>query len=220
MVSAMKEEARSAGAPAHEVVYRALRDRVLYGDMPPGAAVTIQGLTHDLQAGMTPVREAIRRLAAEGALIVGDNRRVVVPVLDARAVAELTDARLAIEPLLAARAAKAAAEDAIVALETIDAALDQAIQAGDVPLYLRRNHAFHTHLNGIAGAPILASLTASLWLRFGPSMRMVCGRAGTARLPDRHKDLIAALRASDPDAAADAMRGDVEQGMALLAQSV
>ena len=52
--------------PAHERIYRQLRDLVLYGDLAPGQAVTIQGLTARLGAGMTPVREAIRRLIAEG----------------------------------------------------------------------------------------------------------------------------------------------------------
>ena len=50
--------------PAHETVYRKLRDLVLFGEIAPGQAVTIQGLTDQLDAGMTPVREAIRRLIA------------------------------------------------------------------------------------------------------------------------------------------------------------
>ena len=53
--------------PTHEVTYGHLRDMVLTGGLAPGQAVTIQGLIHDLGAGMTPVREAIRRLTAEGA---------------------------------------------------------------------------------------------------------------------------------------------------------
>ena len=67
--------------PTHEVIYTRLRDMILFGLLEPGAPVTIQGLINDLAAGMTPVREAIRRLAAEGALLPQGNRRVTVPRL-------------------------------------------------------------------------------------------------------------------------------------------
>ena len=67
--------------PSHEVTYARLRDMILFGKLEPGAAVTIQGLVADLEAGMTPVREAIRRLCAEGALEAQGNRRVCVPIM-------------------------------------------------------------------------------------------------------------------------------------------
>jgi DNA-binding GntR family transcriptional regulator len=216
----MNLEAQGAGVPAHEIVYRRLRAMVLYGDLAPGQPVTIQGLVARMGAGMTPVREAMRRLTAEGALQALGNRRIAVPVLDARALSELTEARLALEPLLAARAAANAGNAGLQALEAIDGQLDEAIARGDIGGYLRHNHAFHAGLNAMAEAPILAGLTETLWLRFGPSLRVVCGRVGTAHLPDRHKDLIAALRASDAAAAASALRGDVEQGMAMIARSL
>ena len=86
---------RTAGLPAHELVYRALRKRVLFGELQPGEPVTIQGLTETLGVGMTPVREALRRLTAEGALTFLGNRRIAVPVLDLQAVDELLTARRA-----------------------------------------------------------------------------------------------------------------------------
>ncbi|WP_311201718.1 GntR family transcriptional regulator [Sulfitobacter sp. S190] len=55
----------AASLPTHEVVYRQARDLVLFGELAPGAAVTIQGIVDRLDAGITPVREAIRRLIAE-----------------------------------------------------------------------------------------------------------------------------------------------------------
>ncbi|MCA3449140.1 MAG: GntR family transcriptional regulator [Rhodobacter sp.] len=65
----------------HELTCARLRDMVLSGQLQPGQPVTIQGLVSDLDAGMTPVREAIRRLIAEGALTLQGNRRVLVPHL-------------------------------------------------------------------------------------------------------------------------------------------
>ena len=67
-----------------------------------------------------------------------------------------------------------------------------------------------------AGAPVTAEIVDRLWLRFGPSMRVVCGRFGTLNLPDRHAEILTALEHRDADAAAEAMRRDVAQGMKLI----
>ena len=79
------------------------------------------------------------------------------------------------------------------------------------------NHAFHETLYAHADAPILKDLAERLWLRFGPSLRVVCGRFGTQSLPDRHKDIIVALRDGDAEKAAIATAQDIEQGMELMA---
>ena len=209
-------ETVGAGLPAHEKVYRTLRDKVLFGDLAPGQPVTIQGLVEDLGAGMTPVREALRRLTAEGALEALGNRRIVVPELTVSAVAELTGARVALEPMLAAKAAEHAGDACIIRMEETDARLDAAISKGDIAGYLRENHAFHSLLNEAAQSPIQKSLVDSLWLRFGPSQRVICGQVGTRSLPDWHKDLLQALKLRDAKAAARAIEEDVVQGMGLI----
>lgn len=219
-MNSQAEPPAGVGLPAHERTYRALRDAVLFGALAPGEPVTIQGLTERLNTGMTPVREALRRLTAEGALQTLGNRRIMVPVLDASAVEELTEARLALEPRLAARAASHADKAGVAALRAIDGRLDHAIARGDVTGYLAENHAFHTQLNALAQAPILTSLVDGLWLRFGPSLRIVCGQVGTRNLPDLHKDLLTALETRDTEAASAAIAGDVAQGMDLIAQNL
>ncbi|MFY0620100.1 MAG: GntR family transcriptional regulator [Pelagimonas sp.] len=213
-------EPTKAGLPAHEQVYRDLRDAILFGELEPGEPVTIQGLVARLEAGMTPVREALRRLTAEGALNAMGNRRIVVPVLDVDAVDELSAARQALEPLLARRAATRVTPDDVAELTSIDDRLDHAIERGDVGTYLQENHAFHAKLNQVAEAPILTAMVDGLWLRFGPSLRIVCGQMGTRNLPDRHKDMLVALAKGDADATARAMADDVTQGMDLVRQAV
>ncbi|NIZ60449.1 GntR family transcriptional regulator [Sedimentitalea sp. CY04] len=202
-----------AKAPAHETVYQTLRGQILFGELAPGQAVTIQGLTEALNVGMTPVREAIRRLISDGALVFQGNRRVSVPVLHSKDLDELTYARKTIECELAKRATMRVSADDITTLVQIDDALDRAISAGDVADYLAQNYAFHTTLYQHAEAPILTDLADRLWLRFGPSLRVVCGRFGTQSFPDRHKDILNALRKADPEFAALAMERDVTQGM-------
>lgn len=202
-----------AGLPTHELVYRQLRDQVLFGEFEPGQPITIKGLTDALEVGMTPVREALRRLTASGALAFLGNRRIVVPQLDLQALEELTVARIALEPELARRAAARATAMDVARLADTDARLDSAIRRGDVRQYLVENHQFHAELYSLAQAPILTEFVEQLWLRFGPSLRVVCGQFGTRNLPDRHKDVLAALSAQDAVAAAEAMQADVVQGM-------
>ena len=203
--------------PAHEQVYHTLRSQILFGEMVPGQPVTIQGLTESLGVGMTPVREAIRRLISDGALIFQGNRRVSVPVLSHDDIEQMIYARKVIESELSMRATSRMSAADIDELELVDKRLDDAIAAGDVEGYLRRNYAFHAALYAHADAPVLDDLAERLWLRFGPSLRIVCGRFGTQSLPDRHKEIISALRSGDAKSVAQAMAQDVEQGMELMA---
>tara|TARA_R110002020_G_scaffold169227_6_gene358327 strand:+ start:4338 stop:5117 length:780 start_codon:yes stop_codon:yes gene_type:complete len=210
------EEADGTKVPAHELVYRRLRAQVLFGEIAPGQAVTIQGLTASLGAGMTPVREAIRRVIAEGGLNFQGNRRVSVPVLNRACIEELVFLRATIEPELTRRAATRLEAGDIDWLEAVDAEMDVAIEAGDIATYLKRNHAFHSAIYEAADAPIMASTADRLWLRFGPSLRVVCGQYDAAREPDLHKDMLAAFRSGDAAAAAAAMERDVRQGMGQI----
>lgn len=210
----------SASAPVHAQVYEQLRDLILSGDLAPGQAVTIQGLTELMGVGMTPVREAIRRLISDGALASQGNRRVSVPRLDVKDIEELIFIRKSTETELAKRAAKRINTAGIGELARIDADLDRAISTGDIKGYLRCNHAFHAALYTWAEAPIMTEIAERLWLRFGPSLRVVCGRLGTDNLPDRHKEILSALRDGDGERAAAAMEADVIQGMELIARAL
>jgi DNA-binding GntR family transcriptional regulator len=114
--------------PTHELTYARLRDMVLFGHLQPGQPVTIQGLVSDLEAGMTPVREAIRRLIAEGALTLLGNRRVLVPHLTPGLLDQIAFARLTIEPRLAELAAPRLTATIIARLEALDRGVDRAIR--------------------------------------------------------------------------------------------
>ncbi len=209
-----------ANPPAHELVYRRLRDMILFGELEPGQSVTIQGLVSQLDAGMTPVREAIRRLISEHALVFQGNRRVSVPVLKAEEIDELAFARLALEPQLALWAAEKIKPEKIDELHQIDQKLNAAIDRGDVNAYLRQNYCFHTALYDVSGAEILATLVDTLLLRLGPSLRVVCGRFGTSNLPDMHEEALNALRSGNPDAVSEAIKSDISQGLSQIRESL
>lgn len=216
----IKAEIERAGIPAHERVYRQIKSMILFGELAPGQAVTIQGLVEELSAGMTPVREAIRRLTAAGALETLGNRRISVPVLDKSTLEQLSLLRLAVEPELAARSATLISQENIGKMKELDAELDASIAKGDVQGYLEKNYAFHQVLNTAAHAPVLSGVVERSWLMFGPSLRVVCGKVGTMSVTDQHKELLDALASRDIQAARDALVGDVRQGMDLLAQTL
>ena len=199
--------------PTHEITYARLRDMILFGLLEPGAPVTIQGLINDLGAGMTPVREALRRLAAEGALLPQGNRRVTVPRVSLALLDQIAFARLTIEPHLAELAAAHLTPALIARLEALDAQVDAAIRAGDITAYLQSNHAFHFALYEASNAPVLVDMARSLWLRFGPSLRIVVARGGALALPDQHGLALSAMREGDGAGLARALRDDILQGV-------
>lgn len=199
--------------PSHEVTYAKLRDMILYGHLAPGQPVTIQGLVAGLEAGMTPVREAIRRLTAEGALLPQGNRRVCVPPMDQATLQQLAFARLALEPHLASLAMANISDALIERLAALDDLVNRAIDQEDIPSYLAANHAFHFALYEAADAPILLDLVRSMWLRAGPSLREVIGRYGQKGLPDLHAEALAAMRAHDGARLAAAIARDIQQGI-------
>lgn len=208
----------SAGLTAHERVYRDLRNRILHGELAPGQPVTVRGLAGELGVSMTPAREAARRLIAERALTMSATGRVSVPVLRVPALAELTAARVLLEPELAERAAPRADAALIGRLRQEDEAVNAALRRGDAAAYVRANTAFHTALYAAARAPALLALVESVWLQVNPSMRIVTGRAGTAGLADHHAAALAALARGDAAGVRAAIRADIGQAEALIAR--
>ena len=208
-----------AGLPAHERVYRALRGRILAGEMAPGDSVTIRGLAEALGVSMTPAREAVRRLVAERALRMTASGRVSIAAPGPRRLAELFRARELLEPELAVLALPHAGKSAIAELRRIDLSIGDLVAKGDAAGYVRANTAFHTRLYALADAPALMALVESVWLQTAPVMRRIYGRLGTAALADYHEAALAALAARDATALAQAIRDDVTQGAALLSQA-
>lgn len=220
MAQARSTEPNQFKLPAHVQVYRQLRDMLLCGDLAPGQAVTIQGLIDTLGAGMTPVREAIRRLTSEGALEFSGNRRIRVPILTEAQLDEIAIARLAIEPQLVEWGARKATLTDIQTLDGIDQSLNMSIRRGDVKSYQYHNYQFHMHLYRLSEAEILMGLTHALWLRIAPSLRVVCGRFGTANLPDMHAIALQHLRDGNFDAVVEDIRQDILQGMGQIRETI
>ena len=85
-------------ASAHERLYRSLRTQVMHGEIPPGHPLTLRGLARVYGVSMTPAREAVRRLVAEGALALSSSGRVATPELTPERIEELRRSALCWNP--------------------------------------------------------------------------------------------------------------------------
>ena len=201
---------------AHERVYRTLRTRIMHGEIGPGEALTLRGIGKDFGVSMTPAREAVRRLAAEGALFLSSSGRVSTPELTNERIEELATLRAMLEPELASRALPRAHFALIERLEAINNGVSQMIVRHDATGYIRMNLEFHRTLYLRAQAPAMLAMTETDWLQLGPTMCALYGRLNRTEPPHHHRLILAALKAGDEPGLRLAVRSDATQGLRLL----
>jgi len=207
----------AAGA-AHERVYRSLRTKIMHGEITPGEALTLRGIGKAFNVSMTPAREAVRRLVAEGALFLSNSGRVSTPELSNERIEELAALRALIEVELASRALPRAHMALIDRLHTINGTVAEMIAKRDAVGYIRTNLEFHRTLYLRAQAPAMLAMAETVWLQMGPTMRSLYGRLRRTEPPQYHRMIIAALRAGDEPGLRLAVRSDVTQGLRMLAR--
>lgn len=210
------ERGPEAGQTAHERVYRTLRSEIMHGEITPGAALTIRGIAERFDVSMTPAREAVRRLTAEGALTLSKTGRVSAPQLSNERIEELAAIRALLEPELAARAQPRAHLALIERLQNINSTCEQAIVKNDAVGYVRANLEFHRTLYLRAQAPAMLAMLETVWLQLGPTMSALYARLQRPNASANHRTAIAALKAGDEPGLKLAIRADVTQGLRML----
>jgi DNA-binding GntR family transcriptional regulator len=204
------------GGALHDRVFRTLRTRIMHGGMVPGETLTLRGLADTYEVSMTPAREAVRRLVAEGALTLSASGRISAPELSPDRIEELASIRALLEPELSSRALPRAHMALIERLEVINAGVAATIAAGDAQGYLRTNLEFHRTLYLRAQAPAMLAMAETVWLQLGPTMCKLYGRLNRTEPPRGHRLIIAALRAGDEPGLRVAVRADVTHGLRML----
>jgi DNA-binding GntR family transcriptional regulator len=126
---------------------------------------------------------------------------------------------LLLEPEAAARALPFIDAARLQKLREVDAAIDAAIVRGDDDAYMTNNHAFHFTLYRAQDGRTMTQLIETLWLQFGPFMRLVYARLPTKVMNDRHQEAIAAIAAEDANALRAAIAADISEGMELVGKS-
>src|SRR5471030_1989349 len=139
----------------HASIYEELRGRMITGKIVPGVGLSTRGLALELGVSQMPVRDALSRLAAEGAVQIRSKRKIEVPPMTEARFTDLLDCRLLLEPEAAVLALPRIDSQRLKQLCEIDAALDLAIERGDVIAYMECNFAFHFTLYRANERPIL-----------------------------------------------------------------
>jgi DNA-binding GntR family transcriptional regulator len=204
------------GGLLHDAVYAELRWRLISGKIVPGIGLSTRGLAQELGVSPMPVREALGRLAAEGAVEIRSKRRITVPGMTEARFDDLLRCRLLLEPEAAKLALPSIDPETLRKLRAIDDRLDQTLSNGDVTGYMEANFHFHFMIYRSSGPSILNQLIETLWLQFGPYMRVVYGRFGTRNLVDQHEVALEAIQAGDADALMRAISADIADGMGLI----
>ena len=148
---------------AHERVYRALRTRIMHGEIAPGASLTLRGIGREYDVSMTPAREAVRRLVAEGALFLSSSGRVSTPELSNERIEELAALRALLEVELASRALPRAHMALIDRLQSINHTIGEVVVNRDAVGYIRTNLEFHRTLYLRAQAPAMLAIAETVW---------------------------------------------------------
>jgi DNA-binding GntR family transcriptional regulator len=202
---------------AHDRVYRSLRNQIMFGQLDPGQALTLRGIGDSFGVSMTPARETVQRLVAEGALSMSGSGRVSTPELSNERIEELSALRSLIEVELASRALPRAHLALIERLKAINGTVGTAISEYDAVSYIRTNLEFHRTLYLRAQAPAMLAMAETVWLQLGPTMRSLYGRLQRKETPHFHKLILAALAAGDEPGLRLAVRSDVTQSLRMLA---
>jgi len=207
---------KSDDQKTHQWVYQLLRNNLLCGRIKPGNPLTIRGLAQILEVSPMPVREALHRLACEGAVEVKNNRRVIVPAMTPEKFRELCDLRILLETHAAEGALPYVTADNIKALERIDAQIDEAVESNDVDYISLHNQAFHRCLYQANPFQISIPLIESLWLQLGPFSRIAISKLEKVYLVDRHVEALQALRERNLFGLRRAIEADIRDGIASI----
>lgn len=197
--------ASSRRQTAHEFVRDTLRHAILSGNLAGGTRLVQAELASELDVSTTPVREALRDLAAEGLIRLDPHRGAIVHEIDMEEMQEIYELRRILEPACARRAVESITDEELARAYGLQAQMDQCGE--DLGLWVQLNRDFHALLTDASRSPrliaILRGLRDSAAVYVGLGLRSVPEHLPVGNA--EHHRLLAAFDARDPDAAADAI---------------
>lgn len=206
-------------------VYRSLADRLMAGRAAPGDKLSLRAVADTLGVSMMPVRAAVSRLTAEGALEVLPKRAVTVPLMRADQFRDITRVRIEIEGAAAAMACHGADRSDLATIaerERTFRAISRE-RAPDLARAVAANQELHFAVYRAAKSPELLAIIERLWLRVGPILNFdLRGSPERIKMGDAvkcHQALLSALRAGDPEVARAAIAGDIRSAAEFILSS-
>ncbi len=195
--------------------YQTLHQWLTVGRFLPGERLKIRQVAAELGVSVMPVRAALQRLAAEGALVNIPNCGVMVPKLKRAQFDDILQIRILLEGQAAELGAYRMLAPDLAKMEALNQTMTQAISTNDIKAYLDANEAFHVTLYQAGGSPLLMELIETVWLKVGPiSNRLFDSEQFAKKLNDAHDDVMTALRQRD----GTGVRRAIEQDMFYAGQ--
>ena len=208
---------KSDGLPSSEVVYRRLKQDIITGALAPDSRLVELSIAAEFGVSRTPVREALKRLAAENLVFADPSRGMVVHRPDAAEIEDVFVVREVLDGLAAQLAALRIAPSELSKLELIIESMSEAIEHDRRMQIIAANQRFHDVIYSAAGNPVLARVASEL--------RDYVRRYSTLPFasPDRvqhvlseHRAILDALRNHDPAAAEKASGGHLSAARAYV----
>jgi DNA-binding GntR family transcriptional regulator len=202
-----------------------LRSEILEGKLCPGEWLRQERLSREHGVSQTPVREALKLLASEGLVEHVPYRGVRVVELCREDVEDLYATRSVIEGRAARFAAERISRAEVEELESLHRQMMACVTPRDLAKYRELNRQFHTLIFKVSRRSHLVRTLAHLWAAFPTMLWSTVPRVATESAPGRdqpdtmeHAEIVAAMRARNPDRAERALRAHIEAaGAALLA---
>ena len=185
----------------------ALREAIQRGEYLPGERLVEAQLCQRLGTSRFNVRAALQDLAAEGLVEVQRNKGAQVRKVSLHDAIEITEVRMVLEGLVAARAAERVSDEEASELDEIGLLMGRAVSAGEHRRYSDLNQRLHASIRRIAGHHTADGLIGTLrgqLVRHQYMLSLLPGRPAVS-LP-QHERIIAAIRSRDPVQAEAAMR--------------
>jgi DNA-binding GntR family transcriptional regulator len=200
-----------------EDVARHVRKRIFDGSYAAGQYIRLDQLAVELGVSVTPVREALFVLSAEGLLSQQPRRGFVVVPVTCRDLTDVANVQAHIGGELAARAAANITDDQVRELEKIQTELEEAYAGDDDQRAVRLNHEFHKAINVAADSPKLAQLMSQI-TRYAPESVFPTIEGWPDQSTGHHRKLLAALEKRDENLARTAMSEHLAAGAEPLIQ--
>ena len=196
-------------------VARYVRKRIFDGTYAAGQYIRLDQLAVEVGVSVTPVREALFVLSAEGLLSQQPRRGFVVVAVTGRDLTDVANLQAHIGGELAARAAVNITDEQLGELEKIQTELEEAYASDDVDSAVRLNHEFHKAINVAADSPKLAQLMSQI-TRYATESVFPTIAGWPDQSTEHHRKLLAALESRDEDLARTAMSEHLAAGAAPL----
>ncbi len=189
-----------------------LRRALTTGEFVSGQRLTVRGLSDAMSTSVMPVRTAVVRLVAQGALEQLSNGSVMVPAFREEVFCDLMDVRIHLEGFAAESAAERITRAGLDQVVVQSQLLEVAWNSCDIDEYLRCNRAFKFAIYEHCGSAVLVDLIGALWLRVGPLLRSLESHRGRFSQVHFHDEIVGALRKGDGPGARFAMERDIRAG--------